>query len=530
MDSEIPLPPPRRIRHRSPASSSSSTANPPTASSFRKTYRLSRFDDRSSQPSSDPALFSSDDIPASGLENYNAPVSSGDAVGRKRRYRGTWWGETVVDPKRKRADFKDKRLVDSGVWMGSDESTAESLLPSEDASIWGEDLMRNMQTSTSAGACSERQMGAASSQPANSQLRPTVSQPRGPRKVEEPREHQLARTIVNDCLEKGQDSVDLSNGNLRALPSGLLRPLQYLTKLPSVREPPISEEGYSSLKPFLRLFLAGNALTAVSGEIFELDSLRVLSLRNNKLTEIPPAIRKLTMLQEINLAVNRLRCLPWELLWLIRKGDLKHLMVRPNPLLQTNDVEVTRWYTPDGSDAASPEEALKACHYEGPPPEEAWAPIQVAISPIRRFNMEGIPITDGQSGALPLRSSDDTPSHVPSLREVSLLAFSKSAYCDQISESEMIGYPELMVRLLRQAKGVRNAGGRSCSICHRSFVIPRTEWIEWWDCSTYENGLKRPRCPGEQLRPLPFRRFGCSWACVPEAEESMLQAETGQQG
>ncbi|KAH2551058.1 hypothetical protein KXW12_002655, partial [Aspergillus fumigatus] len=268
MDSEIPLPPPRRIRHRSPASSSSSTANPPTASSFRKTYRLSRFDDRSSQPSSDPALFSSDDIPASGLENYNAPVSSGDAVGRKRRYRGTWWGETVVDPKRKRADFKDKRLVDSGVWMGSDESTAESLLPSEDASIWGEDLMRNMQTSTSAGAC----------------------------------------TASDGVTAAGsQEGGDLSNGNLRALPSGLLRPLQYLTKLPSVREPPISEEGYSSLKPFLRLFLAGNALTAVSGEIFELDSLRVLSLRNNKLTEIPPAIRKLTMLQEINLAVNRLR-------------------------------------------------------------------------------------------------------------------------------------------------------------------------------------------------------------------------------
>ncbi|GIJ99316.1 hypothetical protein Aspvir_001446 [Aspergillus viridinutans] len=529
MDSEVPLPPPRRIRHRSPADASSSAAKPPSGSSFKKTYRLSRFDDRSSQPSSDPALFSSDDIPASGLENYNPPVSSGAAAGRKRRYRGTWWGEMAVDPKRKRADFKDKRLVDSGVWMGSDESTAESLLPSEDALMWGEDLMRNMKSSTPAGVGDEGQMGAISSQSGNLRLRQAVPQPGGFRKVVEPREHQLARTIVNDCLEKGQDSVDLSNGNLRALPSGLLLPLRYLTKLPSVREPPISEEGYSSLKPFLRLFLAGNALTAVSGEIFELDSLRVLSLRNNKLTEIPPAIRKLTMLQEVNLAVNRLRCLPWELLWLIKKGDLKHLMVRPNPLLQVNEVEVTRWYSPDGSDAASPEEALKSCHYEGPAPEEAWAPIHVAISPVRRFNMEGIPTTDGPSSNLQLRSSDDAPSHVPSLREISLLAFSQSVYCDQISESEMIGYPELMVRLLRQAKGVRNAGGRSCSICHRSFVIARTEWIEWWDCSTYENGLKRPRCPGEQLRPLPFRRFGCSWACVPEAEDAMLQAQTGQQ-
>jgi hypothetical protein len=207
MDSEVPLPPPRRIRHRSPASASSSAAKPPTAS-FKKTYRLSRFDDRSSQPSSDPALFSSDDIPASGLENYNAPVS-GAAAGRKRRYRGTWWGETVVDPKRKRAEFKDKRLVDSGVWMGSDESTAESLLPSEDALMWGEDLMRNMQNSTSAGMGNEGQTGAIRSESGNSQLRQTVPQPGGFRKVEEPREHQLAKTIVNDCLEKGQDSVDL---------------------------------------------------------------------------------------------------------------------------------------------------------------------------------------------------------------------------------------------------------------------------------------------------------------------------------
>lgn len=110
----------------------------------------------------------------------------------------------MVDPKRKRAEFKDKRLVDSGVWMGSDESTAESLLPSEDALMWGEDLMRNMKSSTSVGAGNESQMGAMSSQSGQ-----TVPQLAVFRKVEEPREHQLARTIVNDCLEKGQDSVDL---------------------------------------------------------------------------------------------------------------------------------------------------------------------------------------------------------------------------------------------------------------------------------------------------------------------------------
>lgn len=183
MENEVPLPPPPR----------------------RKSHRLSRFDDRSSQPSSDPALFSSDDIPASGLENYHAPVSGG--TDRKRRYRGTWWGETVLDPKRKRKNFKDKRLVDSGVWMGSDESLVESLLPSEDASSWGDDLFKSVQDSTVAKDTPEPAL-IRNSTP---RLRPqAVAQSRTAfRRVEESQEHQLARAVVDDCLERGQDSVDL---------------------------------------------------------------------------------------------------------------------------------------------------------------------------------------------------------------------------------------------------------------------------------------------------------------------------------
>lgn len=195
MDSEIPLPPPPRVRHRSP------TKTPRAPSSLRKNYRLSRFDDRSSQPSSDPALFSSDDVPASGLENYNAPVSSGN---RKRRYRGTWWGEMVKDPKRKRADFKDKRLVDSGVWMGSDESGADSPLLSSEASNWGEDLLVPAQRPS---ALSARGRNVENSSEMPGQREP--SQRVGFRKVEEPREYELARAVVNECLERGEDSVDL---------------------------------------------------------------------------------------------------------------------------------------------------------------------------------------------------------------------------------------------------------------------------------------------------------------------------------
>jgi hypothetical protein len=310
--------------------------------------------------------------------------------------------------------------------------------------------------------------------------------------------------------------IPRSNGNLRVVPSGLLRPLQHLTKLPAINEPPLTEDSYSSLQPFLRLFLAGNSLQTVPGELFELDSLKVLSLRYNKLTEIPPAIRKLTLLQEVNLAVNRLQYLPWELLWLIKKGDLKHMIVRPNPLVQIDEAEVEQWHSPEGTEMESPEGALKLCDYEGPAPEEAWAPIHVATSPVRRYNMEGMSVEAQTSGRYATQPSEKE-SRVPSLREVSLLACTRSTLFEQMSDAEMADYPVLIFRLLRQARGVWNGGDRSCSVCHRSFVIARAEWIEWWDCSTYENGLKGPRCPGERLRPLPFRRLGCSWACVPDA-------------
>lgn len=217
--------------------------------------------------------------------------------------------------------------------------------------------------------------------------------------------------------------------------------------------------------------------------------------------------------------MNRLPTLPWELLFLIRKGDLKHLTVRPNPLLQIEDQPIAKWHVP--SDDDEEEEGtqelpcLKSITYDGPPPEEAWAPIHVATGPITYYNAEGIPIPVPTTEQTPTTTLNKT-SRVPSLREISLLSFTRSTYPDLITDEEMENFPALMTRLLRQAKEVRSAGGRNCSLCHRGFVLARTEWIEWWDVSTYENGLKGPRASGEVLRPLPFRRVGCSWGCVPD--------------
>ncbi|CAG7954301.1 unnamed protein product [Penicillium nalgiovense] len=506
MDSEIPLPPPRQIRHRS-----SAIANPSATglavSSFQRAQRLSRFDDRSSQPSSDPALFSSDDIPASGLENYHATVSG---AGRKRRYRGTWWGEQVLDPKRKRAEFKDKRNVDSGVWMGSDESGAESLLPSEDGSTWGEDLRKSVLDPRKPG----------NSAPFLTEME-NVVQTRAFRSAEESDAHRFAREVVGDCLDKGLESIDLGDFHLRTIPSGLLPPLQHLTKLPSVKEAPVSENVFTSLQPFLRIYLPNNSLSALHNDLFELSNLKVLSLRNNKLTEIPSTIRRLTALEVLNLSVNQLTYLPWEILKLIQHGELKHLTVRPNPFLPIEEAQIAEWHCKpnDKKEPENDEDSTPSFQsQEESSLNEGWAPLHVATGPITYMDMEGNPMGDGPSRNRPTPTPSGSTFPVndaPSLREVALRAVSKLPYLEQTTDEELAEYPALLVPLLQQAREVRAAGGQPCSVCQREYVIPRTGWMEWWDFTPCENGMKMPRCPGEKLRPLPFRRFGCSFSCVP---------------
>lgn len=105
-----------------------------------------------------------------------------------------------MDLKRKRADFKEKRFVDSGVWLGSDEGLSVSGLPSEDV-LWGEDdddILRD----------GNNTRGRDSNARSNDES--VVVQTRASFKGnEEPEEHQLAQAFVLECLDNGQDSIDL---------------------------------------------------------------------------------------------------------------------------------------------------------------------------------------------------------------------------------------------------------------------------------------------------------------------------------
>lgn len=118
----------------------------------------------------------------------------------------------AVEAKRRRGDFKEKRNWDSGIWMGSDESSSEYLLSSEDASSC-EEYPKNARDWDTRGQVTAAAIAHpkvvctidTGAQPSNG---PTF-QARAVRAVEEPKEHQAARALVNEYLDKGQDSVDL---------------------------------------------------------------------------------------------------------------------------------------------------------------------------------------------------------------------------------------------------------------------------------------------------------------------------------
>lgn len=135
--------------------------------------------------SSDPAVFSSDDDPS--LENYVQ-----GARHRKKRYVGSWYqqqsvgsedsalGEEMRAPPKPKGKRAFERTVDSGVWMGSDEST--------DLDFDGVDVGQFLQP-----VCRLPQL-AGSRQPAA-----TISDA-----------ERIARAKISTAIEAGDETIDLS--------------------------------------------------------------------------------------------------------------------------------------------------------------------------------------------------------------------------------------------------------------------------------------------------------------------------------
>ncbi|KAL8810568.1 MAG: hypothetical protein Q9223_007728, partial [Gallowayella weberi] len=499
--------------------------------------------------SSDTPLFSSDDHPAS-FENYQEPY-------RKRQRKGPWWvlqnGET--SPVRTKGKREFTRNIDSGVWMGSDQDPDledEPILSSctQDIRCLASPVPCMAKPSQSddsqSNACSTLQKGDYLSPEVDTIPDDSISEPelyamtsastfKDPEIFDGPmfpfwdtqpsslkafwRNQKAAVEVIQNCIDCGLEIVDLSNFALEKLQESTLQPLQYLIRqslLPYI-------EWFDSLKPDIQLFLAYNSLSRLPGQLFRLHNLTVLSLRNNNLTELPSAIGSLVNLRELNVGSNRLQWLPYEIQRLLRK-ELKIFGCHPNPFVQpVSSSESSGFPVPHPLSTRPAFFRNDGALARGSPP----SPLTISAY---RSDLDVPTATER-------RFSEDA-SKVPSLFEVSLRVCYDLAELGQLPLQVPREAPESLTSALKCTWKLKQEGGQRCTICKSSYIIPRTEWIEWWPLSGSVGVVPDPEsfppsdgtpqdapfsasCTSAMASSLvPFLRRGCSWLCVPDRKSS----------
>ncbi|KAL7818237.1 hypothetical protein V8C26DRAFT_50661 [Trichoderma gracile] len=469
--------------------------------------------------SSDPAIFSSDDDP--GLDNYVEGR-------RKKRYVGSWFQQhldsvdssldtgagrvSTVPPKRSL-----KRDLDSGIFLGSDTTD-------------GEDFIEHLEA------------------PAVPRL-PQIA-PRTVPRLSQP--EIVARQKIQECIDRGNEMVDLWGVGLEELSDDIVNRLGQVTSIPIVAK----DVAFAPPAPNLQVFLALNKLSRLPGSLCDITNLTVLSLRSNELTELPPAISKLANLTELNLSHNKLRCLPSEILELVKPGGkLRDLSVTFNPLWRpqrpdsctgddVGEARERRSHNPSwvsiqrdkrhymvhwlgrsplqvsNSNGRVISEFCLPSMDEAPEPSEARVPVAVFID-----EESGVPVSL-PSGASPgLRKGEATPSSVPSLTELALRSCYRSSYLRDLDSLIPEGLFHLQ-RLLQRTSLQKDMGGVTCSTCRKTIVVPLLEWVEWREllkCSLNPKDAGEPpraRIFTDEELVVPLLYRACSWRCGPKDVKS----------
>lgn len=232
--------------------------------------------------------------------------------------------------------------------------------------------------------------------------------------------------------------------------------------------------------------------------LFDFDNLRVLSVRHNDLTEIPPAIGRLRNLESLNVANNKLQYLPYEVLELIRFGKLSYLLAEPNP-----------WIAAQSSEMCTATDDI---------PVQRILPLQNGtihhVQKVARgipdyFRNDGTPIALIANGIMPSELAGGSSSR--SLTQTALLKCCNQQDLTDLPEWLLDDLPPNVRKLLESARVIQESGGRICTICHREMVIPRKQWIEWWSMSAY-HAYPTPTSNSDKI--YPFLRQQCALACT----------------
>lgn len=247
-------------------------------------------------------MFSSDDSEGNhDITNYESPRVF------KNKRKGAWYetdrresAQVSPEPKKMRI----ARKYDSGIYMMSDNSEISvGLLPEHRSPFpFPEDEVEEDEPepvgTTSAGAtfCSMLSIG-----------------------------------VERDCQEYDFSGLGLEDHDIKPI-SDLNRVIK---NLPDPGNDLPAEGQYRSMEPELYINLSRNSLRRMTPSLFNLQYLTSLKLRDNGIDELPPQISKLHNLQELDVSLNKLQYLPFELIqMLVPHGKLEHLTTLGNPLLE----------------------------------------------------------------------------------------------------------------------------------------------------------------------------------------------------
>ena len=384
--------------------------------------------------SSDPALFSSDDQPAS-ADTYSIKR-------RREQWPGTWWGKNV--PVRKKQPFR--RNLDSGIFLGS-EGTDDSL---------DEEFLREQ------SKLLEQNNAPFITTSALIEAGPVVD------KWTEVSKFDRVIAIVQESLEECREDIDLSSMGLDELPPDI-ESLKSLTKVATVPDFKPSEQAYHPIEAELRLFLANNKFTKIPNHVFRLKNLRLLSLRQNNLVCIPHAIGTLEQLQSLNISSNRLAFIPVELLRLISHFNLKDFIADPNPWTQVPD------------SAAKLKETSRLDRNQ-------YVMRRAAISNVEILRPCGV-----VERTVPFSMLQSIRRKQPSLAELALNRMTTMQSFQNINEWIDEGIPAPVREMLNTGLAYSAIGHRQC-LCGQSFILPAKQWLEWWNIDKISTGpsLKLP--------------------------------------
>ncbi|XP_078055898.1 leucine-rich repeat-containing protein 20 [Mustelus asterias] len=142
--------------------------------------------------------------------------------------------------------------------------------------------------------------------------------------------------IVNETVEEGRNSLDLSNCKLTTFPVALFKlmrdvvaNIQFIS-LENNELKFISSDFMTNFNQLRELNLAGNFLKQLPDEIKDLTHLTSINLARNKFSVFPHQLTALTTLEAINLEANEITEIPAESL--ASMPFLKSLNMKSNPL------------------------------------------------------------------------------------------------------------------------------------------------------------------------------------------------------